>query len=130
MALISCGECGSEVSDRAPLCPKCGVPIAADQVQLTVKGFPRRYMGAKEVEISLDGKRVGSVSKGATETVVLPSGGVVEFATQYMGKRRSESFNVPGGTVVDLECDFGPLGGLIIREPQETVFFTGFSMDL
>lgn len=29
MALIPCPECGSEVSDRAPTCPKCGVPIAS-----------------------------------------------------------------------------------------------------
>jgi uncharacterized membrane protein YvbJ len=29
MALISCPECGSEVSDKAPSCPKCGVPLAS-----------------------------------------------------------------------------------------------------
>lgn len=28
MALIDCPECGSQVSDRAPTCPHCGVPIA------------------------------------------------------------------------------------------------------
>lgn len=29
MALIKCGECGNEVSDKAAACPKCGAPIAA-----------------------------------------------------------------------------------------------------
>jgi hypothetical protein len=29
MALIDCPECGGQVSDRAPACPHCGVPIAA-----------------------------------------------------------------------------------------------------
>lgn len=29
MALIACPECGAQVSDRAPSCPHCGVPIAA-----------------------------------------------------------------------------------------------------
>ncbi len=29
MALISCGECNHEVSDKAEACPKCGAPIAA-----------------------------------------------------------------------------------------------------
>lgn len=130
MALIACSECGSEVSDRAPTCPKCGVPLAADQVHLTVKGFPKRYVGSKEVEVSLNGSKVGSVSKGAVETIVLPTGGVVEFSTQYMGKRRTQTFNVPNGTTADLICDFGPLGGLIITEPTETVYFTGFSMEL
>lgn len=27
MALIKCGECGSEVSDKAVACPKCGAPV-------------------------------------------------------------------------------------------------------
>ncbi len=27
MALIKCPECGSEVSDRAASCPRCGYPI-------------------------------------------------------------------------------------------------------
>lgn len=30
MALIQCGECGNSVSDRAPACPKCGAPVAAE----------------------------------------------------------------------------------------------------
>lgn len=29
MALIPCPECGSEVSDKAPSCPKCGFPLAS-----------------------------------------------------------------------------------------------------
>jgi hypothetical protein len=29
MALIVCPECGGQVSDRAPTCPHCGVPIVA-----------------------------------------------------------------------------------------------------
>lgn len=28
MALIDCPECGGQVSDRAPTCPHCGVPVA------------------------------------------------------------------------------------------------------
>jgi len=28
MALINCPECKKEVSDAAPTCPNCGVPIA------------------------------------------------------------------------------------------------------
>ena len=28
MALISCAECGREVSDKAESCPNCGAPIA------------------------------------------------------------------------------------------------------
>lgn len=28
MALIDCSECGHKISDRAPACPHCGIPIA------------------------------------------------------------------------------------------------------
>lgn len=28
MALIKCSECGSEISDQAAACPKCGLPLA------------------------------------------------------------------------------------------------------
>jgi uncharacterized OB-fold protein len=28
MALITCPECGAQVSDAAPACPKCGYPVA------------------------------------------------------------------------------------------------------
>ena len=28
MPLINCSDCGNEVSDKAPTCPKCGAPIA------------------------------------------------------------------------------------------------------
>ena len=28
MALLSCPECGNSVSDRAPTCPNCGLPVS------------------------------------------------------------------------------------------------------
>jgi hypothetical protein len=31
MPLVKCPDCGNEVSDRAPSCPKCGAPIGARQ---------------------------------------------------------------------------------------------------
>lgn len=33
MALINCTECGHQVSSTAKQCPKCGVPIAQDQLK-------------------------------------------------------------------------------------------------
>lgn len=32
MALISCRECGNQVSTEAPVCPKCGAPVARQPV--------------------------------------------------------------------------------------------------
>ncbi|WP_315125244.1 zinc-ribbon domain-containing protein [Comamonas antarctica] len=31
MALISCGECGREVSDKAAACPHCGAPVGSSE---------------------------------------------------------------------------------------------------
>jgi len=33
MALISCEECGAEISDKAQSCPKCGFPISKESNQ-------------------------------------------------------------------------------------------------
>jgi len=30
MAMVKCGECGREVSDKAPVCPNCGAPVDAE----------------------------------------------------------------------------------------------------
>ena len=38
MALINCPDCGSEVSDRAAMCPKCACPIAKGSPTLTAEG--------------------------------------------------------------------------------------------
>lgn len=52
MALIQCPECGQQISDKAPACPKCGCPVAAPaapvasaetaavMIQMPGKGLP------------------------------------------------------------------------------------------
>ena len=37
MALISCPECGKEISDKAISCPNCGCPIKVTETQIIVK---------------------------------------------------------------------------------------------
>lgn len=32
MALINCPECSASISDKAPTCPKCGVPLSAENI--------------------------------------------------------------------------------------------------
>ncbi len=133
MGLTNCPECSREVSDRAVSCPQCGSPITADNVTLTLTGFPRRYVGSKAVDVYLNGSKIGSVGKAEELTLTLPSGGNVEFVTQYMGKERRLSFAVPNGTEANLGFDLGPLGGLkaVDRNADSGVMgFVGFGMDL
>lgn len=35
MAIVKCKECGTEISDKAKICPKCGAPIPAKTSLLT-----------------------------------------------------------------------------------------------
>lgn len=131
MALIKCSECSKEVSDKAQACPNCGSPIAADHVTLTLTGFPRRYIGSKAVDVLLNGQSMGSVDKGTTVTLKLPSGGQVDFVTHYMGKERRQSYNLPSGASFDLYFDFGPMGGLkVVEQGSGPVTITGFTMEM
>lgn len=44
MALIKCLECGNEVSDKAPVCPRCGVEISKNP-----KEQPKNKQNSKEI---------------------------------------------------------------------------------
>lgn len=35
MALIKCPECGNDVSNKAPFCPHCGVPVSSREAPAT-----------------------------------------------------------------------------------------------
>lgn len=116
MALIKCGECEKEVSDKAQACPNCGSPIASLKATLVLTGFPRRFIGSKAVDVLFNGEKKASVEKGSTITVELPGAGRVDFVTHYMGKERRQAFDIPAGLYTELQFDFGPMGGLKVLE--------------
>ena len=37
MALIPCGECGAQISDRAGACPRCGAPVSGGQAPVAAQ---------------------------------------------------------------------------------------------
>lgn len=39
MALIKCPECGKEISDKAKVCPNCGIPMAVKNENVMIR-FP------------------------------------------------------------------------------------------
>lgn len=41
MALISCPECGKEISDKVKSCPHCGYPIDNEEIQVYHHILPR-----------------------------------------------------------------------------------------
>jgi hypothetical protein len=46
MALIQCRECGKNVSDEAPACPHCGVPMSVAVTPVTEQSSKRVTQGA------------------------------------------------------------------------------------
>ncbi len=60
MALIKCPECGNEVSDKAPVCPKCAFPIAdsipSGTVRIKMSALRAVLGGRQKVTMSSEGK--------------------------------------------------------------------------
>ena len=55
MALIKCPECGSEISDKALQCIKCGYPINSPHVA-TVINFEQTALFRVKCSVECDGK--------------------------------------------------------------------------
>lgn len=70
MALIKCPECGTEVSEAAAACVKCGHPIATAKSELIIRGIAQRFLIGGTVTALIDGKAVAKVRK--REIVTLP----------------------------------------------------------
>jgi hypothetical protein len=53
MPLVKCPDCGTDVSDRAPTCPKCGAPRPADAPPLAVASKGRKTHPATWVVLAV-----------------------------------------------------------------------------
>jgi len=113
MALVKCLECGSDVSDKAAACPRCGAPSGAGAIpspvasQPTPLAPPRRrgvrpftvilligLLGAAYLFLRSSGKTVTSAVSGpetlVSETVVLKEGHAKDFSFTLPSSRRVE----------------------------------------
>jgi hypothetical protein len=67
MALITCTECGGQVSDKASACPKCGHPLRA-----TAPSAPSGPVCPKCGAASISGQKEGfGLKKGCCGTILL-----------------------------------------------------------
>lgn len=82
MALVACRECGSEISDSAATCPRCGVAAPAGTGTITFVR-PSLQSGAIGVEVFVDGKPYGRLRALSTLAVpVTPGDHHVELQTK------------------------------------------------
>jgi len=79
MALIRCPECGREVSDKAPSCPNCGVPITEGKKEIKIPVYfsrPKAIIHGIAITgtVMVDGYAVGSAENGSNFSVMLKPG--------------------------------------------------------
>ena len=125
MALITCPECGKQISDQAPACPGCGTPIIAKKIKVHFWRKRNMISGvANTCTVMLDGVVVGSAANGAEFDVMLPAGThnvVIESKTTGLfasGRANGSSITVPSDArSVDVE--------LKLKTDAMSIFGTG-----
>ncbi|WP_083420593.1 zinc ribbon domain-containing protein [Mycolicibacterium llatzerense] len=78
MALVACPECGRDVSDKAPTCPGCGVPIFRES-KVVVYGYTQQFLINPKVRVLWNNSVVGSVKKGDAIAFKITKDGEVSF---------------------------------------------------
>lgn len=84
MALVKCIECGSEISDQAIACPRCGAPGPAAG-QINVRAAPRRKARAWPWVL-------GSIIFGIVVMAMFGSGGGESVGTSASGSSGASSY--------------------------------------
>lgn len=76
MALISCPECGREISDRANSCPHCGCPLAEKNEVATfcLQREAKIFFCAIKYDVYLDGQLWGKLKNGESLSATLSCG--------------------------------------------------------
>ncbi len=64
MAMVACRECGSEVSDKARTCPRCGVDSPAGQAQLEIRRVSRLTGALISLDVWVDSSHAGALGSG------------------------------------------------------------------
>lgn len=122
MALISCKECGAQISDAALACPRCG--ISHPSLTKAGKFAIYRKAGTTEsvhpVQVVVDGKQAGEVRDGGNLTLDLPSGThMIEVGGGRLSRR--VEISIAEGQTLRYQMYFsawGILGGGLQLRPE------------
>jgi len=121
MALISCKECGAQISDAAPVCPRCGIaqPSLTKTGKLSISRKASVTGSQHFVQVVVDGKQVGEIRDGGNLTLDLaPGTRVIEVGGGGLSRRLEVS--IVEGEVLRYQIYFsawGILGGGLQLRP-------------
>ena len=77
MALIKCPECGKEISDKAPACPNCGIPLRREDrgtYDVIITREKQWYLINPKVKITIDSADEYSLENGSSISIPLTTG--------------------------------------------------------
>lgn len=83
MALITCPECGKEISDKVKACPHCGYPIVSEEDQSPPNGSPQQV---ELVSVKVGSAKTKKIIIGGIVAVVIIA--VIAIATIMAGQRK------------------------------------------
>jgi hypothetical protein len=108
MALITCRECGAQVSSSAPTCPQCGVPSPAGKsATITVTRRKQLSAGARRLDVQLDDGESVKLGGGAAHTFDLTPGKHTLFFCYGDADVYEEDFEIEHGQALNAEIAVG-----------------------
>jgi hypothetical protein len=116
MALIACPECGNEVSDLAPTCPRCGVPILVES-KLIVSAPAQQMLFSPKVRVIIDGRTVAELRKGDVQTIDLDG----DAAVRFDAAGRSAELSVQAGRVTRVQLSWNRITGGLVAQPVDAL---------
>ena len=78
MALITCPECGKEISSTVSKCPHCGYEVKKEE-KVTILGYSESFVIAPSVSVYLNDWKIGEVSRNGKIELDLDKGSYLKF---------------------------------------------------
>lgn len=96
MALITCPECGKEISSTVSKCPHCGYEVKKDE-KVTILGYSESFAINPAVSVYLNDWKIGEVSQNGKIELDVDNGSLLKFKG---GMRSTSCLVKPGDWVL------------------------------
>ena len=78
MALITCSECGAQVSDKADSCVQCGAPLASSDTVLVIRRERKLGAALQNWAVVVDGSHIDTLKNGGEVRISRKGGFTVQ----------------------------------------------------